>query len=351
MSDKPKLPLIEISGASLPSTKAIRQMSQDLAKALQLSQQSAAATDLQVLASQFRKSVGPHLRFAEQWNEAQRRMLPDIKAFQQSLSVKAALDAQTQQIAEQARSIANAFKDAQLATRRDIEPFRQVLDNLKAAEHMWKPAFDKLLQHRASIKALRNAGILPHISAPWGAFDPENPDAFPDVVMAHYNNNWDEVETIFTTDGIDTYDIDPSAKAAFKEALECHRHGLYRAAVLCLLPAIENEVRVSFGMDRFKPATSLHELREALATAPAKVTMGRMAAPDLFHVLDNHIFRKVKTDEALNAVLSDPIPNRHAAAHGHVIYDQRINSINMLIMADYAFCAIDSLKELMPKAA
>jgi hypothetical protein len=48
----------------------------------------------------------------------------------------------------------------------------------------------------------------------------------------------------------------------------------------------------------------------------------------------------VKTPERLAEVAADPVPNRHAALHGLVVYSTRQASMNALIMAEYAHLSI-----------
>jgi hypothetical protein len=50
-------------------------------------------------------------------------------------------------------------------------------------------------------------------------------------------------------------------------------------------------------------------------------------------------------DEKNRAKLeSDPVPNRHAAIHGLIVYNSFWHSLNVIFMTDYAFQVVTALK-------
>lgn len=55
-------------------------------------------------------------------------------------------------------------------------------------------------------------------------------------------------------------------------------------------------------------------------------------------------------EEARQRLVRDPIPNRHAALHGLVVYSTRQNSLNVIFIGDYVFELISVLKELQQSA-
>ena len=73
---------------------------------------------------------------------------------------------------------------------------------------------------------------------------------------------------------------------------------------------------------------------------------------DIFGLLTKHIehedetesskfiyglFQKVQSEEDRERLQQDPIPNRHAALHGLVVYSSQQNSLNAIFIADYIF--------------
>lgn len=193
-------------------------------------------------------------------------------------------------------------------------------------------------------QALRELGILPHNSTPWNLFNPDTPDEFAEAVLSHYSAAWDEARTVFLTN-LDAYQIGEDVKELFTEGIECHTAKLYRATVLTVLPAAETEFRRTFKIAPSKAATSLEELRKAIMEAPAKLMLCHVAPLDLFEILDEHVYKKVGTQEDVERLAANPIPNRHAAVHGLIQYKSELCSLNALILADYVFFLISQMAD------
>jgi hypothetical protein len=64
----------------------------------------------------------------------------------------------------------------------------------------------------------------------------------------------------------------------------------------------------------------------------------------LYQRLAEHCYERVKTADAVAACVADPVPNRHAAIHGLVSYTSHLNSLNMLIMADFIFYVVHRIE-------
>jgi len=221
----------------------------------------------------------------------------------------------------------------------DLDPIRQTL---QALQKDLAPFLEELNRHSAARATLREAGLLPHATTPWEAFSEETSGDFPDICRAHYRDNWGEVERQITAELAD-YMVSSSARLSLEDALACHRAGLYRSAVLTLLPSVEMEFRRTFEISPGDPAASLIELRGTIKMAPAQYITSHVAPFDLFRILDTHLYATVKTPEALRRFEGDPIPNRHAAIHGLIEYADELHSLNTIIMADYVFFLISQL--------
>jgi hypothetical protein len=71
----------------------------------------------------------------------------------------------------------------------------------------------------------------------------------------------------------------------------------------------------------------------------------------LFTRLTEHLYVHIGDSKTKLARMAlDPVPNRHAAIHGLVVYSSFKNSLNTLFMTDYIFQVIDALKRNAAKA-
>ncbi|NIY78911.1 hypothetical protein HCZ23_05460 [Celeribacter sp. HF31] len=262
-----------------------------------------------------------------------------------------------QEIVNGIRDLTQAIAAFSLRLEVELEPFKDVTkgvakawlsrqQDLESTLEKLKPLFVALFQHSEAKKPLQEHGILPHLSTPWDRFNPESPELFPSDVMHYYSTEWDRVGDVFRAN-VETYEISEDAKADFRSALKCHETGLYRSSVLTLLPSAEMEFRRAFKIDPKEQAASLKELRDAVGKLPIGRVIGPVALFDLFKTLNEHMYEHVNSPDDIGRFLSDPIPNRHAAIHGHVRYDSELNSLNALIMADYIFFLISQLSKLV----
>lgn len=228
----------------------------------------------------------------------------------------------------------------------------QVISGLKdlflSVIERWRPVIEWGALYLAASEPMKAAGIIPHRSAPWNEFDHSSADEFPRIVLKHYEDNWDHAEGVFLDD-IASLKVSDEAKESFKEALCCHRHGFYRASVLTLLPTIEREFRLAAGKGPGGKAASLEELRIAINTVPAGVVLRPVAPLYLSEILDQHIYKNLNTPEEVELFSKNPIPNRHAAIHGHVSYTSSLNSLNTIILAEYVFFAISQIMSLIER--
>lgn len=272
-------------------------------------------------------------------------LLPPIPGI--SLPALERLRESSEHFAQSLRRLDAGLADFFARVQAHAEVIQTAIDGISKS---WQPLFHGLHRYSEAKKPLKAAGLLPHRSTPWGRFDPEAAADFPDEVLRYYETEWGEAEATFLAD-IDDYTIGNDAKAAFREAIACHRHGLYRSAVLTLLPTAEMEFRRLFDMSPGENAASLEELRKLVMELPAGVILGHVAPIDLFTVLDEHLYDRVKTPEAVERFRNDPIPNRHAAIHGLIHYASAQNSLNMLILADYIFFLLSQLSRYRAELA
>ena len=72
----------------------------------------------------------------------------------------------------------------------------------------------------------------------------------------------------------------------------------------------------------------------------ANLTRAGAISPKLSRMFARHLYSNVKAPQRLSEVEADPVPNRHAALHGLVVYASAQASLNALIMAEYAHLSI-----------
>jgi hypothetical protein len=205
------------------------------------------------------------------------------------------------------------------------------------------PAILRLAEAAAQAASLEEAGLLPHLTTPWNLVSKEISTADRrQRVLDYYAENWGAVEADFAAHVLE-YRIDDEAKSVFSEALACHREGLYRAAVRTLFPEMERVYRSAFEIEPHGHAVSLIDLRETGGALPVGVLLEFQPTLSLFHKLDQHIYERVKSPEQVARCAEDPVPNRHAALHGLVVYSTQEHSLNTLIMADFVFYLIHQM--------
>lgn len=195
-------------------------------------------------------------------------------------------------------------------------------------------------------KALDDAGWLPHYSTPFAIIDECNGDTqtLNEKLERHYDDNWQSVREEIAN-RIENHDIDDEAKATFREALEAHEAGLYRSVCRLLLPEIERVARKELHGDDPGGIASQHVLQELAGNIGIRSTEPRgLYGLNLFRCLTQHLYEQIKSEEKLRYFANSPIPNRHAAVHGLIVYSSAQNSLNTLFMTDYIFQVVTIVK-------
>ncbi|WP_419860065.1 hypothetical protein [Candidatus Palauibacter sp.] len=214
--------------------------------------------------------------------------------------------------------------------------------------------FDKW---NVSSDLLRRAGWLPHYTTPFDLIRECNgsAEAVRDVVLDYYERDWQRVRERIEGH-LSAYGVDEEAKATFHEALQAHETGLYRCVCRVLFPEVERVFRAQLfdnkvgpiGYGKFVRALvsddrPLEEfVRNGLhgLSVFGHLTKGVREKDQLVSEADELIFGLFSDvlNEADRARLQrDPVPNRHAAIHGLVVYSSPQHSLNTIFMADYVF--------------
>jgi hypothetical protein len=249
----------------------------------------------------------------------------------------------SQAIAESLQSIGKVWREV---VQSSFAPFQQV--------------FARIAAEQKKAELVERIGWLPHYTTPFHLIDVEAHDeAFVQALLTeYYVDRWHAVEAQFL-ENLNAYHIDEEAKATFKEALDAHRHGLFRSVPRTLFPEIEriacNEIyggkRTIFeetrrGKQKAINITSLPGISEAARDLPASEMLSYEFGMQLFTKMEEHLYARVGDDaEQIAKFASDPVPNRHATLHGIISYGSCQNSLNALMMTDFMFHLISRVKQ------
>ena len=207
---------------------------------------------------------------------------------------------------------------------------------------------------------LNAAGWLPHYTTPLGLIADclADVDTVRDKLEEYYAQNWPRVRTAIEC-RMTEYNVDEEAKATFREALEAHSCGLHRSVCRLLFPEIDRVLRTEV----FGRKTGRESYKKIVETLVSDKTLddflpGGWIDFDYFghltEAIERHpddafddrifgLFRPV-TEDDLQRLEQDPVPNRHAAMHGYVSYSSPQNSLNAIFVADYMFRLISSFR-------
>ncbi|RZJ47370.1 MAG: hypothetical protein EON87_01145 [Brevundimonas sp.] len=206
-----------------------------------------------------------------------------------------------------------------------------------------EPLLTALLDTWVRFHALDRSGWLPHYTTPFHLLDPaeQDPAVARRIVGHYYEAEWPAVEAAFRRRLCD-HGFDAETLATFDEALVAHRHGLYRATPRTLFPDIERRAREVLGNDGLTSSqASLRDLRRAVDSLGVdNFSRTGVLSPKLYRMFAEHLYSNVKTLKRVAELKGDPVPNRHAALHGLVVYANGQASLNALIMAEYAHLSI-----------
>lgn len=211
-----------------------------------------------------------------------------------------------------------------------------------------EPLLTALLETWARYHALDRSGWLPHHTTPFHLLDPADQDsAVAGRILAdYYEAEWPAVEAAFRL-RLEDHGFDAETLATFDEALITHRYRLYRATPRTLFPDIERKTREVLNEGLTTKAGLWSLRRQVDALGMENFTRAGVVSPKLYRMFARHLYSNVKTPERLAEVAADPVPNRHAALHGLVVYASGQASLNALIMAEYAHLSILAVARAM----
>lgn len=236
--------------------------------------------------------------------------------------------------------------------------FRQMCEQMLGALTKTADIFRDVGWRLERYTRIESAGWLPHYTTPSDLILVDmSAEEISATIEHYYRENWREVESAFLQRQ-EQRELDDDAKAAFEEALACHRHGLYRSVPRTLFPEIERVACAKLyegsreyhkkdtknGKSLKLGITSLPDFAERVAKLPAGNVLTADYGIPLYSKLEKHLYQPVRLPEEIAVATADSVPNRHATLHGIVTYKTMQSSLNALIMADYIFHLIEQVR-------
>ena len=203
-------------------------------------------------------------------------------------------------------------------------------------------------------EVLGRAGWLPHYTTPFDIIAEcgEDIEAVRDRVLDYYRSNWEDVRFEMES-RISDYKVDAEAKATLREALDAHECGLYRCVCRVLFPELERVFRTAMFENKMKSGNYKAFIKTLVDDDDRNI--GDFTPRGLYelyifqrltmalrekHPAENNEciygpFQDIVSEQDRKRLEQDPVPNRHAAMHGYVVYSSQQNSLNAIFMADY----------------
>ena len=273
-----------------------------------------------------------------------------------------------------AESVALSLGKGLAALTRDLEPvlkrmeelaeqarpFIESVQSLAAAAAPFVQAAVLSVKRYDAAESLMARGWVPNSTTPFDLVEKSGDDetALRDALLAHYEDNWHEVRGKLEASVL-SRDIDREAKDVFREALDAHERKLYRCVVRLLFPEFERLFRQALFDEeiiRIRHDKMIKKLagkgsgrdisdfifggiydltlfgyltdgKEKLRTSSGHSNSSAPAyTPGLYADVNKKNFEHAKLN---------PIPTRHAVAHGLLDYSSAQNSLNAIFIADY----------------
>lgn len=256
-------------------------------------------------------------------------------------------------LAQQTKPLVELQRALENAARPSLKTIQRITDNVKRVEALFpRPSpqqirlFEQLEKTDRRKRALDRIGLLPHPSTPFALLDgDDDDDVLKMKIEQHYRDNWKEV-CLDLESRAQRFDVDEEAKATLAEALAAHQSGFYRAVCRLLLPEIERVARVELRGD----CLGSLKIEKVIGEPGMELTISETNPPGyyalgLYERLTDHIYVNVNDLNRLK-LKSDPVPNRHAAIHGFIVYNSFWHSLNSIFLTDFAFQVVSGIKRL-----
>ena len=263
--------------------------------------------------------------------------------------------------------LVQAMENEQARWYAALEPLKRVAQQIEsewARLHTVLAPFAQEIERGLAAENLLKQGWVPNFATPYDLVDECGDDGvtLEKSLLDYYTVNWGAVRTQLES-RLASYAIDDEAKATFREALDAHEAGFYRAVSRLLFPEFERLFRAAlfdgragqipysnfmeklfsdeeadhlglgdFLIAGFQDIVLFKYMTESVRKPRISTDDPSGAAPEYVPGL---AVRVDKTNIAL--ARQSPIPTRHAVVHGLVTYSSKQSSLNTIFIADYVF--------------
>ena len=128
------------------------------------------------------------------------------------------------------------------------------------------------------------------------------------------------------------------------QALSAHEYGLYRVVPRTILVEIERVVRVQLREEPVGRLDVKGKIVGEIGDLPISSFHDLTSGTIQYETLENHLYERIDDDGDRSQFAENPIPNRHAAAHGLVPYSSEKTSLNSILLTDFVFQMITAIK-------
>ncbi len=222
-----------------------------------------------------------------------------------------------------------------------------IVHNIQISMQAIEPWLQGVLYWLRLPEFLHESGWFPHDTFPMElhAESNGNPDAFRELLLEHYRNNWlafrREMEY-----RLEKYEINDESKSTFVEALVAHESGLYRGVCRLLFPEIERLFRIELFGDAIT-GTGLSGRKMTDEVFHNEYAMENLKGPygfAMFKLLKEYLYAHIDDEEDRQRFVNNPVPNRHAVCHGLIAYSSEQSSLNSIFISDCFFSMVSEAK-------
>ena len=297
--------------------------------------------------------------YASQIATVNRRLASSLEPYASQIAtvnrrLASSLEPYASQIATVNRRLASSLEPyaSQIATvnRRLASSLEPYASQIATVNRRLADLTNPYIEARRRGQLLERHEWFPHYTMPDFLFGGHIDDAdFNALVLAYYRENWAEVRQMIEQNLSDC-PVDGETKAAFHEALDSHESGRYLSVCRNLIPEMERVVRIHLYGNKVGSFSVEKQMDIYFGNLPVSVFPDRSLGWIGFKYLRSHLYAHIKDEADRERYVNHQIPNRHAAMHGLVTYDNVQNSLNSIFVADYVLQLITAWKAFERKA-
>ena len=198
------------------------------------------------------------------------------------------------------------------------------------------------------VRVAEELGWVVHHTLPTSLLNETSEEDLDAAILTFYKDEWQDVRKELEID-IQGYLISEDSKETMKQALQGHEAGLYRLVPRAMLPEIEAVARDQMN-ENVSDKINMREQIDSFSEFPISWMRDLTSGMSGYRAVE-YLYKRISSEAERGEVAANPIPNRHAVAHGLVPYATEKTSLNSIFLADFVFYMITELKKNMIKKA